>query len=103
MVVLNAAGYGYATITVPAGVRWEINLASVSTNASSAVGQPVATIYRDSAPNPARFVEKTAFGNGNSTDSVYRLNGGEHLTAEWVGGTAGAAATFLVSGMQSEV
>lgn len=102
-VTLSAAGYGYCTIVCPSGLYWETDLLSVSTNAPATAVQPLCKVYRDSAPNPARYQESTQYGNGRTSDSRYGLEGGDPLTAEWTGGLAGAIATFRIRGMQRQV
>lgn len=104
-VTLNGAGYGYCTVTVPNGVSWEVDLLSVSTTAgfNATTNPPVCNLYRDSAPNQSHFVEGTNSGNGDTSNTVHRLSGGDSLTAEWVGGTAATIATLRVQGMQREV
>lgn len=104
-VTLNASGYGVAVVTVPSGVEWDVELISVSTTTATALGlpQPVAAVFHGTSPNPANFIEETFLGNGDSTDSRYKLLGGDSVCVEWTGGTAGAIATMVVRGMQQEV
>jgi hypothetical protein len=102
-VTLSAAGYGFCTITCPSGVKWRITSSTLSTNVgfrSTTTQPPSAVVYRDSAPNVSKMVEGTNSGNGSSSDTVYDLVGGDALTAEWTGGTAGSIATYTVRGMQ---
>ena len=107
-VILNGAGYGYTTVTVPSGVRWDVALVSVSTNVvptttgTSAV-QPVVTLYQDTGPNPSHFLEATWSGNRDTTDSSYTLIGGDAITAEWQGGTPGSVATLRIRAYQTQV
>lgn len=102
--VLNAAGYGYCTITAPGGTAWTVQLISVSTNAVDPYGtvQPTVAVYGDSAPNPAHYIEGTGQGNRDTSNSTYTLLGGESLTAEWTDGVPGNIATFRVTGYQTE-
>ncbi len=110
-VVLNAAGYGFVTITCPGGVRWTIGHQSVSTNISRAAlestpAQPVASVYQDSAPNQSNYIEGTYAGDKSSSDSTLELLGGESVCCEWdtpangVADHAGLTATYIVRGLQ---
>lgn len=112
---LNAAGYGYVTITVPAGVQWKIGHQAVGTNIPAArllttPAQPVATIYQDSAPNQTNYIEGTDAGDKDDSDTTLELLGGESVTCEWNTpdqGTAqadhaGLLATYTVRGLQIE-
>lgn len=112
---LNTSGYGYVTITVPAGVRWEIGHQAVGTNIAAAVllttpAQPVATIYQDSAPNQTNFIEGTDAGDKDDSDTTLELLGGESVTCEWKTPAQGTAqadhatllATYTIRGKQYE-
>lgn len=110
-VQLNASGYGYATITCPAGVRWEIGHQSASTNISNAAlqttpAQPTVAVYQDSAPNLSAYLEGSYSGDRTSSDSKIELLGGESVTCEWTTPAAGIAthaslyATYIVRGLQ---
>lgn len=103
-VQLNGSGTGFASVTVPSGVVWAVELVSVSTNVATGVGipQPVATVFFGATPNPAQFIEETFFGNGDSTDSKYELVGGDSLCVEWTGGTPNSLATMIVRATQRE-
>jgi hypothetical protein len=103
-VVLSSAGYGYATITAPQGVVWQVDLTSISTSVSPTAGgvQPVCTLYLDSSPNAGRFLEGTWSGNRDTSDSRYVLHGGQSITAEWMNGTAASNATVRIHGDQKE-
>jgi hypothetical protein len=101
---LDAAGYGFVSITVPGGVRWEVYLTTVSTNVTSATAiPPVVRIYRGSEPSPVNFVEFTYAGNGAPSDTRHHLNPCDSLTAEWTGGTPGSLAYLRLSGLQYNV
>jgi hypothetical protein len=110
---LDANGYTYVTITVPAGVRWEIGHQAVGTNIAPQVlattpAQPVVKIYQDSAPNQTNYIEGTDSGDGDPSDSTLQLLGGESVTCEWETPPAGIAdhvgllATYVVRGLQFE-
>jgi hypothetical protein len=107
-VTLNAAGYGYCTITCPNGAQWTIDAMSVSTNVvdpTNALFQPVVRIYRDSAPNMSHFLEGTYSGNGDTSNTMVRMRGGDTITAEWTADAsvassyAGKIATFRIYGV----
>lgn len=100
--VLDAAGTGYATVTCPSGMFWDVQLVSVSTSATVVIGTPQSfcELFMDSEPNPGEFLESTFFGDGDTSDSKYRLLGGESLTAQWTDGTPNATATLKLQGMQ---
>ncbi len=87
-------------VACPSGAVWHIDGWSVSTNQPNPIGtvQPVATIYADSTPNITKYIESTASGNRDTSNTTAVLNGGEFLCAEWSGGLAGALATFTVRG-----
>lgn len=105
-VTLNSSGYGFCTVYAPDGVQWKVTLVSVSTSVVQSVTappvQPICNIYRDSSPTPTHFVELTYNGNRAGSDTVYDVNGGEPITAEWIGGTAGSVATLRVQFTQTE-
>lgn len=105
IVTLDVDGYGVAAVTVPSGVVWDVELISVSTTTVTTVGssQPAATVFYGVKPNPVNYIEETFLGNGDSTDSRYKLLGGDSVCVEWRGGVAGAKATMCVRAMQREV
>lgn len=108
-VLLDATGYGYCSITCPSGVRWRVTTSSVSTGALVVpdIVQPLCTLYLDSAPNAGKFLDSTYLGDRASSDTVYDLEGGETVTAEWSGGAlpdhAGVVATLAIRGEQTQV
>jgi hypothetical protein len=110
-VVLDAAGYGFVTITCPYNVRWQVGHQSVSTNIAPAVllttpAQPVVSIYQDTAPNAGAYIEGSYSGDRDSSDSTLEIVGGDSVTAEWNTPANGAAdhagllATYVIRGLQ---
>lgn len=104
-VTIDATGTGYCTVTCPSGVRWEVDLTSVSTNVSdpTMADQPLVSLYLGSAPNAAQFLEGSYSGNRDASDSHFRLLEGESLTAQWTGAEPGLIATLRVSGQQIQI
>jgi hypothetical protein len=108
-VKLDANGYGFCTVTVPGGVRWQVSRVSVATNApitapgsATVVVQPNCSLYTGSTPNASKLIEGTNSGNRDSSNTTHHLEGGEAITAEWIGTAshAGLIATLTLNGIQ---
>jgi hypothetical protein len=91
---------GEATVVIgcPAGVRWRIIVATVSTTSTT---RTTASLYLGT-PAESGFLDGTYSGNRSTSDSEHLILGGEVLTCVWTGGTPGARATLRVSGYQTE-
>ena len=99
-VKLNASGAGQCSMTPPAGTRWDLQLAAVST--TSAVNFAQAFLYLGSANGPVTLIDSTYDGNSASSDQVKGtpIYHGQYLWAKFTGGDSGAIATLQAYGQQ---
>lgn len=99
-VVLNASGNGQCSITPPAGTRWDLALAAVST--TSTVNASRALLYLGNSGGPLTLVDSTYLGNNASSGKVAGAPffPGTYLWAVWTGADAGSVATLQAYGTQ---
>lgn len=97
-VTLNGAGYGIARLGPGrAGVRWLVRTVAVL-GLGNPSPIPRVYLYRGE-PSPGGHITSSYNGNQNSSDGMsIPLHSGQYLTAEWIGGLAGAKYTLSVFG-----
>jgi hypothetical protein len=96
-VTLDASGNGSIRLA-PAGEKWRIN--NISVQASSAVNEATATVYKRFIGTAYRHSGTYAgsSGDNNQLDEPIRLNDGEPIWIQWTGGDVGATATVVLTG-----
>lgn len=76
------------------GERWHVTYASI--NSDSALSTH-ADVYKDTV-SPTTYVESSARGNGDTSDTVHDLDAPSTLAVRWTGGTPGANVWVTVRG-----
>ena len=94
---LDGSGNGSVRI-LPSVNDWKIETLSVKT--STRTLEPTASIYLN-VINDGNFIEASASGGGDTSDTVHMLSRGESLYVVWAGGDPGATATVSVMGWET--
>lgn len=99
-VVLDANGNGMLRFA-PAGESWEIQ--NISVQASSAILEATATVYKRFVGTPYRHSGTYAgsTGDNNQLEQPIKLNDGEPIWIVWAGGDVGATATAVLIGRKT--
>lgn len=93
------AADGTATVTItpgPAG-RYDIDSTAVSLSGNTA-RNPICRIYRDSIAQ-LNQQDATKSGDGDTSNTIYHLNGSDAVIAVWTGATPGAIAGLRLMGL----
>jgi len=99
-ITLDASGGGIARIGPGrAGTRWRVTAAAVLSPGNPS---PIPRVYLyKGEPAPGSHITSSYNGNQNSTDLDMPLHAGQYLSAQWIGGLAGARYTLSVFGERS--
>lgn len=97
-VVLDGAGAGTVTASVPWGQDWTVTAIATSTDQEAdVIPYPVCRVYRGGA-SPGNLVAATYSGQLDTARGNERFLPGEQITVQWTGGVPGVRATVHIIG-----
>ena len=95
--IVAADGSATVALITPAAGRYDIDTTTVSLSGNTQ-RNPVCRIYRDSVAQ-LNQQDATKSGDGDTSNTVYHLAGGDTVIAVWAGATPGAVAGVRIAGM----
>lgn len=99
-IVLDGAGQGVVRLA-PSGETWSVR--SISVSADITTSESIATVYEGQVSVVTRH-SGTVTGSSGDTNTLEQpiiLTDGKPLYIQWVGGTPGATATAVVTGLKT--